>query len=157
MTWYSPASSRWLRQDMIIVWATNGIKCHILFVSNMGFHVRILEKMTALQRQHIASAQKMAVCISYLNIVGAIDMAVMDLYTPERVLHQGIKMYIPPWVRNTGRPVNVLWFRWAPSNTVPSSCPVRRIPRQDPLHTTGGDSLTNGWYTIIPKDKFNHY
>ena len=81
---------------MIIVWTTNGIKCHILFVSNMGFHVRILEKMTALQRQHIASAQKMAVCISYLNIVGAIDMAVMDLYTPERVLQQGIMMYIPP-------------------------------------------------------------
>ena len=35
----------------------------------------------------------------------------------------------------------------------PSSCPVRRIPRQDPLHTTGWESLTNGWYTIISKDK----
>ena len=33
------------------------------------------------------------------------------------------------------------------------SPPVRRIPRQDPLHTTGWESLTNGWYTIIPKDK----
>ena len=42
---------------------------------------------------------------------------------------------------------------WALSNRVPSSCPVRRIPRQDPLHTTGWESLTNGWYTIIPKDK----
>ena len=46
-----------------------------------------------------------------------------------------------------------LWFRWALSNRVPSSCPVCRIPRQDPLHTTGWESLTNGWYTIIPKDK----
>ena len=35
----------------------------------------------------------------------------------------------------------------------PLSCPVRRIRRQDPLHTTGWKSLTNGWYTIIPKDK----
>ena len=59
---------------------------------------------------------------------------------------------IPLWVRNTGRPVDVPWFRWELSNRVPSSCPVRRIPRQDPLHTTGWESLTNG-YTIIPKDK----
>ena len=51
------------------------------------------------------------------------------------------------------RPVDVPWFRWELSNRVPSSCPVRRIPRQDPLHTTGWESLTNGWYTIIPKDK----
>ena len=35
----------------------------------------------------------------------------------------------------------------------PPSCPVRRIPRQDPLLTTVWGSLTNGWYTIIPKDK----
>ena len=58
----------------------------------------------------------------------------------------------PLWVRNTDRPVDVPWFRWELSNRVPSSCPVRRIPRQDPLHTTGWESLTNG-YTIIPKDK----
>ena len=51
------------------------------------------------------------------------------------------------------RPVDVPWFRWELSNRVPSSCPARRIPRQDPLHTTGWESLTNGWYTIIPKDK----
>ena len=50
-------------------------------------------------------------------------------------------------------PSGTPWFRWALSNRVPSSCPVRRIPRQDPLHTTGWESLTNGWYTIIPKDK----
>ena len=50
-------------------------------------------------------------------------------------------------------PFYVPWFRWKLSNRVPSSCPVRRIPRQDPLHTTGWESLTNGWYTIIPKDK----
>ena len=60
--------------------------------------MRILEEknMTALQRQHTASAQKMAVCISYLNIVGAIDMVVMDLYTPDVVLYQGIKMCMGP-------------------------------------------------------------
>ena len=51
------------------------------------------------------------------------------------------------------RPVDVLWFRWALSNRVPSSCPVHRIPRQDLLHTTGWESLTNGWYRIILKDK----
>ena len=56
-------------------------------------------------------------------------------------------------MRNTGRPVDVPWFRWALSNRVPSSCPVRRIPRQDPLHTTGWESLNNGWYTTIQKDK----
>ena len=64
----------------------------------------------------------------------------------------GVTTPIPLWVRNTGRPVDVPWFRWELSNRVPSSCPVRRIPRQDPLHTTGWESLTNGWYTIIPKD-----
>ena len=65
----------------------------------------------------------------------------------------GVTTPIPLWVRNTGRPVDVPWFRWELSNRVPSSFPVRRIPRQDPLHTTGWESLTNGWYTIIPKDK----
>ena len=50
-------------------------------------------------------------------------------------------------------PSGTPWFRWALSNRVLSSCPVRRIPRQDPLHTIGWESLTNGWYTIIPKDK----
>ena len=65
----------------------------------------------------------------------------------------GVTTPIPLWVRNTGRPVDVPWFRWELSNRVPSSCPVRQIPRQDPLHTTGWESLTNGWYTIIPKDK----
>ena len=65
----------------------------------------------------------------------------------------GVTTPIPLWVRNTGQPVDVPWFRWELSNRVPSSCPVRRIPRQDPLHTTGWESLTNGWYTIIPKDK----
>ena len=65
----------------------------------------------------------------------------------------GVTTPIPLWVRNTGRPVDVPWFRWELSNRVPSSCPVRRIPRQDPLHTTGWESLTNGWYTFIPKDK----
>ena len=65
----------------------------------------------------------------------------------------GVTTPIPLWVRNTGRPVDVPWFRWELSNRVPSSCPGRRIPRQDPLHTTGWESLTNGWYTIIPKDK----
>ena len=64
----------------------------------------------------------------------------------------GVTTPIPLWVRNTGRRVDVPWFRWELSNRVPSSCPVRRIPRQDPLHTTGWESLTNG-YTIIPKDK----
>ena len=62
---------------------------------------------------------------------------------------------IPLWVRNTGRSVDAPRVRWALSNRVPSSCPVRRIPRQNPLHTTGWESLTNGWYTIIPKDKVN--
>ena len=66
----------------------------------------------------------------------------------------GVTTRIPLWVRNTGQPVDVPWFRWELSNRVPSSCPVRRIPRQDPLHITGWESLTNGWYTIIPKDKF---
>ena len=65
----------------------------------------------------------------------------------------GVTTPIPLWVRNNGRPVDVPWFRWALSNRVPSSCPFRRIPRQDPLHTTGWESLINGWYTIIPKDK----
>ena len=65
----------------------------------------------------------------------------------------GVTTPIPLWVRNTGRPVDVPWFRWELSNRVPSSCPVRRIPRQDPVHTTGWKNLTNGWYTIIPKDK----
>ena len=65
----------------------------------------------------------------------------------------GVTTPIPLWVRNTGQPVDVPWFRWELSNRVHSSCPVRRIPRQDPLHTTGWESLTNGWYTIIPKDK----
>ena len=65
----------------------------------------------------------------------------------------GVTTPIPLWVRNTGRPVDVPWFRWALSNRVPSSCPVRRIPRQDPLHTTEWESLTNRWYRIIPKDK----
>ena len=64
-----------------------------------------------------------------------------------------LRLLFPIWVRNTGQPVDVPWFRWELSNRVPSSCPVRRIPRQDPLHTTGSESLTNGWYTIIPKDK----
>ena len=64
-----------------------------------------------------------------------------------------LRPLFPIWVRNTGRPVDVPWFRWALLNRVPSSCPVRRVPRQDPLHTTGWESLTNGWYTIIPKDK----
>ena len=39
-------------------------------------------------------------------------------------------------------------------NRVPSSFPVRRIPRQDLLHTTGWESLTN---TITPKDAVNYY
>ena len=65
----------------------------------------------------------------------------------------GVTTPIPLWVRNTGQLVDVPWFRWELSNRVPSSCPVRRIPRQDPLRTTGWESLTNGWYTIIPKDK----
>ena len=67
--------------------------------------------------------------------------------------NDGVTTPIPLWVRNTDRPVDVPWFRWELSNRAPSSCPVRRIPRQDPLHTTGWESLTNGWYTIIPKDK----
>ena len=62
----------------------------------------------------------------------------------------GVTTPIPLWVRNTGQPVDVPWFRWELSNRVPSSC---RIHWQDPLHTTGWESLTNGWYTIIPKDK----
>ena len=64
-----------------------------------------------------------------------------------------LTLVLRPLFPYTGRPVDVPWFRWALSNRVPSSCPVRRIPRQDPLHTTGWESLTNGWYTIIPKDK----
>ena len=59
-------------------------------------------------------------------------------------------------MRNTDRLVDVPWFRWALSNRVPSSCPVRGIPRQDPLRT-GWESLINGWYTIIPKDKVKAY
>ena len=65
----------------------------------------------------------------------------------------GVTTSIPLWGRNTGWPVNVTWFRWALSHRVPSSCPARRIPRQDPLRTTGWESFNNGWYTIIPKDK----
>ena len=42
------------------------------------------------------------------------------------------------------------WVRWIQCSIKKWS---RRIPRQDPLHTTGWESLTNGWYTIIPKDK----
>ena len=53
----------------------------------------------------------------------------------------GVTTPIPLWVRNTGQPVDVPWFRWELSNRVPSSCPVRRIPRQDPLHTTGWDYI----------------
>ena len=53
----------------------------------------------------------------------------------------GVTTPIPLWVRNTGRPVDVPWFMWELSNRVPCSCPVRRIPRQDPLHTTGFSCL----------------
>ena len=64
--------------------------------------------------------------------------------------------YLHNGISYTGKTASLYWFRAlvlvALSNMVPSSCPVRRIPRQDPLHTTGWESLTNGWYTIIPKD-----
>ena len=68
-------------------------------------------------------------------------------FWPGEVMEKSLNFFLrflwEPW----------LWFRWALSNRVPSSCPVRRIARQDPLRTTGWESLTNGWYTIILKDK----
>ena len=56
----------------------------------------------------------------------------------------GVTTPIPLWV-NTGRPVDVPWFRWELSNRVP--------PPPPPPPPPGWESLTNGWYTIIPKDK----